>query len=123
MSGVQVEQRAVEPNHGDEVANLAKWGLVLVIVAFALYLAIVNAAWWVWVGNSAFRGIRAPRDTSLGIQCVLFASGPFATAGSVFRCTAHSSRSRRRRVVMASLAGTGITVVAFFYAALLEGPF
>ncbi|MGQ0434559.1 MAG: hypothetical protein ACT452_19400 [Microthrixaceae bacterium] len=121
---MQIEQQAAEPTtHGDEVANLAKWGAVLGVLAGALYLAIANAAWWVWVGNSAFRGIRAPRDIGLGIQCVLFAGGPFAAAGSVFWWTARSLRSRRRRAVMASLAGTGVTLVAFFYRALLEGPF
>lgn len=119
-----MEQQAAGRNtQGDDVGNLVKWGVALIVLACALYLAFVNAAWWLWVGNSAFRGIRAPRDVGLGIQCVLFASGPFAAAGSVFWWTDRSSRSRRRRVVMACLAGTVITVVAFFYAALLEGPF
>ena len=55
---------------GDGVASLAKWGATLVLLACAVYLAFSKASWWVWVGNSAFRGIREPKDIGLGIQCV-----------------------------------------------------
>lgn len=124
MDGVRVELLAGENGtpDGDGVDSLAKWGATLVLLGCALYLAISNASWWVWVGNSALRGIREPKDIGLGIQYVFFASAPFVAAVSVFWWTARSSRSRRRRVVMASLAGTGVTVVAIFYSAALTGP-
>lgn len=70
MDGVRVGLLAGENGtpHGDGVASLAKWGATLVLLAGALYLAISNASWWVWVGNSAFRGIREPKDIGLGIS-------------------------------------------------------
>ncbi|HUQ38728.1 MAG TPA: hypothetical protein VM030_01115 [Acidimicrobiales bacterium] len=94
----------------------------LVIGAFA-YLAFFNAAWWLWVANSAFRGIRGPTDIGLGVQCVVMTVAPLAVAGGTYWWTQPSRRSRRRRLVMSALAGIGLTLIAVLYSALLAGPF
>lgn len=44
--------------------------------ALAAYVAGGNAAFWLWVANSAFRGIREPVDVPLGVQSVAFALVP-----------------------------------------------
>jgi hypothetical protein len=81
-----------------------------------------NAAWWVWAGNRAFRGIRAPRDVALGVQCVVAILLPVVGAAAVFRSARRQSATCDGPIAAAGGTALGLVVVILLYAMLLAGP-
>ena len=98
------------------------WAVAGVVVIAALWLTFESGCWWLWVANSAFRGIGGPRDTSLGIIATVAALAPVVTAVAA---VAVSRRSRPLEDVVACGGATTLVVAlaATFFAAMLTFPF
>jgi hypothetical protein len=100
------------------------WWWALLAVTGALYLLVViqTGAYWLWVAQSAFLGIRDDAEPTLGVFSVLVAVVP--VAASVFVWFA----GRRdnwwvRRLCGALGAGVAMGFVTTLIAAFMMGPF
>ena len=102
--------------------RLSAWIIPVAVGFVAAYLLAVNASYWLWVANSAFRGIREPADPGLGVLSLILAAGPAVAGVLVFK----SRRNRLgsiRAVTTAGGASLLATLTAMFVAVLLMGPF
>lgn len=89
----------------------------VIAVAVGGYLAVASASYWLWVADSAFRGIRAPADYRLGVVSVTIAAAPFVVGAVVV----YVLRRRARAVAVAcgSCAAAVAAVPAILYATLI----
>ena len=102
--------------------ELLRWAVVAIAVVAAGYLAAATTAFWVWVANSAFRGIREEQDIGLGLICVGFVVAPVAGSVVAYRYR-RSARSSRRGIGRAAATMLGLQTVSFVCGVVASGPF
>lgn len=102
--------------------RLLRWAPAGVIGALAVYLAVINGAYWLWVATSAFLAIRDDRDTLLGAESVVLAAAPFGAAWVVLR-SARRRTSSAAAWTWTTLAMTATAFLCLIWAVLISGPF
>ena len=98
--------------------------LLASLLVLAAYLLVANGGYWLWVADSALRGIRAPAEPWLGVVSVFFAIVPAVGGALAFRYTCRIRPDDRVTSVawaaaMAAMLAFACLVVAILY----SGPF
>ena len=87
-----------------------------------LVLLVENAAYWLWVAQSAFFGIRDDPKPVLGVFSVLAALAPVAAAVAVWGATGRQPRHWVRRLCAAFAVSLPVAMVTIVIAAFMMGP-
>ena len=99
------------------------WAVAVVAGLSGAYLAVINVGYWLWVANSAFRGLREPQDIPLGLLSVALAIGPIFAGVGTFAYRRRSGSLGLRCFISAAAAVVGASFLCMLFAALLMGPF
>ncbi|UDY36085.1 hypothetical protein [Dermatobacter hominis] len=113
-----------ECGHRRAVSAPLRWAALIASVAATFYLSLPVSAYWLWVADSAFRGIREAADPSLVVVAVAMALLPLVGGvGSWFWCNRTRSWSRVTRSAVSFCAVVATSVVTAFAAAFVQLPF
>jgi len=102
--------------------EVLRWALAMALVVAAGYFAAVSFAFWIWVANSAFRGIREEQSIGLGVVCVCFVVAPAAGSAVAYRI-GRPRRSTRRGIARAAATMLVLQTISFVCGAIASGPF
>jgi len=98
--------------------------LLVPLLVLSAYLLVANGAFWLWVADSAFRGIRAPAEPWLGVLSVFFAVVPAVGGALAFRYTRRIRPDDHVQwVAWAAAMAAMLAFVCLVVAILYSGPF
>ena len=87
------------------------------LMLLGAYLVLANGDWWIWVADSAWRGLRAPADPVLGLLATSAAIVPLVAGVVAYSVRRRSGRGPRRSFEFAFVTMVGVALVALAFAA------